>query len=555
MAEPLGRVLVERGLITGAQLETALAEQRRNGNLLGQTLIDLGMVDPDAMMKALGEHFGIPGTRLIAYTIDPAVLPAIPQKVARKYRAIPLFLVGNVLTVAVANPRDLAVLDDLRFVSGHEIQPVVALEYEIAGAVERFYHEEGGIPLAEVAAGTVQVEERQAFSFRRDEEDDQVAVRLLDQILARAVADRASDIHIEPQEKRLRLRLRIDGVLTQVANLPADLALSLAARAKVLAGMDIAEHRVPQDGRLTVTTAGRRLDLRASTYPTVWGEKVVLRLLDREALRVRLPEVGLSDAVLGEYRALARRPEGMLLITGPTGSGKTSTLYATLSDLVDTGKNIVTLENPVEYELEGINQGQTNDKAGFTFAAGLRAILRQDPDIILVGEIRDRETLDVAVEASLTGHLVLSTLHTNSAVATVTRLMEMGLEPYLLVSTVLGIVAQRLVRRICARCRTTVAATSETAKYLPSPPPQGLARGAGCKECGQTGYRGRAGIFEMLKMTDELRRLILERAPEDQLETVNRRNGFPSLRDEGLARVRAGVTTLEEVLRATQVRE
>jgi type IV pilus assembly protein PilB len=553
MSQNLGRLLVDRGVVTVAQVDEALAHQKRSRRPLGETLVDLGFATADAIVEALGQHYGVPATRINAYTIDPAVLAVLPERLARKHTVLPLFKVGTVLTVATADPRNLAALDDLRFATGCDVQPVVALESEIGPAIDRYYREAATIGLPDVAHPVI-VEEPRALTFEREEDEDQSAVGLVDRILSRAVADRASDIHLEPQEKALRVRLRVDGVLTEVARLPADLAPAVAARVKVLAGMDIAEHRVPQDGRFTAAVGSRRLDLRASAYPTVWGEKVVLRLLDRAALQVRLPELGMPARLLAVYRDLVRRPEGMILITGPTGSGKTSTLYATLGDLVETGRNITTLENPVEYELEGVNQGQTNDRAGFTFATGLRAILRQDPDVILVGEIRDRETLEVAVEAALTGHLVLSTLHTNSAVASITRLVEMGLEPYLLASTVLAIVAQRLVRRVCQRCARREPLAPEVSRYFPEPP-AAVTRGGGCKECRLTGYQGRIGLFEMLQMTDELRRLILRRASEEELAAVNRRNGFASLRDEGLRQVADGTTTLDEVLRATQVRE
>jgi type IV pilus assembly protein PilB len=554
MAYHLGRLLVDRGIITTEQLDTAVARQKTVKKPLGQTVVDLGIATVDQILDALSEQFGVPATRVNAYAMDPEALKAVPEKLARQHAAFPLFRVGNVLTVAIADPRNLAALDDLRFVAGCEIQPVVALDEEIGLAIDRFYRGELPSESYEGGGDLVLVEESPLPSLERDREADESAIRVVDQILARAAADHASDIHLEAQEHTLRLRLRIDGVLAEVARLPRPLAASITARIKVMAGMDIAEHRVPQDGRFTATVGSRRLDFRASTYPTVWGEKTVLRLLDRASLNVRIGEIGMTSGLLARYREITHRPEGMILITGPTGSGKTSTLYATLRELNERGHNIVTLENPVEYELEGINQGHVNEKAGFTFAAGFRAVLRQDPDIILVGEIRDKETLEVAAEASLTGHLVLSTLHTNSAVGTVTRLVDMGMEPYLLASSVIGIVAQRLARRVCATCRASAPTAPELLHYFPSPGPSELCRGTGCRLCNETGYRGRVGLFEMLAMTDEIRRLILRRASEEELEAANRRNGFSTLREEGIARVMEGVTTLDEVLRTTQVR-
>jgi type IV pilus assembly protein PilB len=546
----LGKLLVERGAITSTQLEQALAHQQKKKRIpLGQALIELGLATPDVVLTALAEQYGLPSTRINAYTMDPAAAVMLPEKVARTYLALPLFRVDNTLTVALANPRDLRALDDLRFASGCEINPVLALADEIGPAIDRCYS--GGLTGIDSFEPLVVVEEGPAGDRSDVEPDQSRAVQLVDQILARAALDRASDIHLEPQERGLRVRLRIDGVLTEVGMLPTSLAPPVIARIKVLGGMDIAERRLPQDGRLHATIGPRRLDLRISTYPTVWGEKCVLRLLDRTAHQLRLEEVGMTAEILTTYRAMVSSPEGIVLVTGPTGSGKTSTLYATLNDLRHTGVNIITLENPVEYEIEGINQGQTNDKAGFTFATGFRAILRQDPDVILVGEIRDRETLDVAIEASLTGHLVLSTLHTNSAVATVTRLVEMGLDPYLLSSAVLGIVAQRLVRRVCEQCRTTVPVPPELVNVFHG---DRLQRGIGCKECRSTGYRGRIGVFELLRMNEELRRLVLRRAPEDELLAANRKQGFATLLEAGISRVSEGVTTLEEVLRVTQVR-
>lgn len=556
MPARLGRVLVERKLLTPEQLAEALAHQRKVGRGLVQALADLGLATPEAVLRALGEHHGVPATRITTYTIDQGALGAVPERLARRHTVIPLFRVGTTLTVAMTDPGNVAALDDVRFASGCDVQAVVALEEDVRAAIDRYYRPEAPLPLTPVDT-PVTLEQTQARvpAPVAGADEERSASELLDQILARAATDGASDVHLEPQERHVRVRLRVDGVLTEIGRLPAGLAPALAARAKVLAGMDISERRVPQDGRFTATVGSRRLDVRASAYPIVWGEKIVLRLLDRESLRVRLEETGMPPPLLVAYRDLIRRPEGIVLITGPTGSGKTSTLYASLLELEPTGANITTLENPVEYEIEGINQGQTHDRAGFTFATGLRAILRQDPDVILVGEIRDREALGVAIEASLTGHLVFSTLHTHGAVGSVTRLLEMGLEPYLLASTLLGIVAQRLVRRICARCRVEVPTSPEVRRLFPAPGPERVFRGEGCRECRQSGYRGRTGLFEMLRMTDELRDLVLRRGSEEAIASVNRRNGFRTLHEDGVQKVVDGATTLDEVLRVTQARE
>jgi type IV pilus assembly protein PilB len=556
----LGRILRDRNLITEAQLDAAIERQKRAGKRLGQVLVDLGYTTPDAILAALSEQLGVPTTRVNAYTVNPEATGALPEKVARKHTAFPLTKVGTTLVVAIATPKDLIALDDLRFASGCEIQTVLALEDEITSAIDCYYRDEwlpgrtGDAASEIVVKSDIVIESVTSPLAIKDPAAERSAVRLVERIIARSASESASDIHFEPMPEDLRIRLRVDGTFHKIAHLLPALAPAVIARIKVLAGMDIAEHRLPQDGRFSASVGRRHLDLRCSTYPTVYGEKVVLRVLDRAGLQLQLDGLGMTGRVLEGYREIVRRPEGIVLITGPTGSGKTSTLYATLAELVETGKNIMTIENPVEYAVAGINQGQTNEKAGFTFAKGLRALLRQDPDVIMVGEIRDLETLETAIEASLTGHLVLSTLHTNSAVATVARLMEMGLEGYLLASSVLGIVAQRLVRRICPTCRAEVAMPAGLRHLFRDGEPRTLFRGVGCQDCRGTGFRGRMGIYEYLEMSQTLRELVLERASEARLAEVSREQGMKTLREECLALVVDGQTTLEEVLRVTQER-
>ena len=574
----LGAILLERELITEEQLKTAIEQQKRTGRRLGQVLIDLGATTQDAVLGALSIQLGLPGIRINAYTVNAEAVAALPEKVARRHGAFPISKVGTTLTVAVATPQDLEATDDLRFASGCEIRTVVALEDEIATALDRYYK---GATIPHQLAQDVEqviveeplVDRRSGADRRRgrsggrrasdalysdpdqfDEAAERSAVTIVDRILARATADGASDVHLESTLDSFRVRFRIDGTFREIATFASELSPAVVARVKVLSGMDIAEHRVPQDGRFTVTVGTRRLDLRSSTYPTMYGEKVVLRLLDRSTLRLHLETMGMRGRVLEQFRELIRRPEGMVLVTGPTGTGKTSTLYASLAELVETGKHIITIEDPIEYALAGVNQGQTNDKAGFTFARGLRAILRQDPDVIMVGEIRDPETLSTAVEASLTGHLVFSTLHTNSAIATVARVVDMGLEPYLLASSLIGIVAQRLVRRICPTCRTEIATPPGVAHLFPGGAPETMHRGKGCQDCRGTGYRGRVAIHELFVMNEELRNLVLERASETKLTEAAARGGMVALRDECLARVMEGETTLEEVVRLTHDR-
>jgi type IV pilus assembly protein PilB len=569
----LGQVLLERNLITAHQLNVAIEHQRTSNKRIGQVLLDLGFTTPDVILGALSIQLGVPAARLNDFSVSTAAVQALPEKLARKHNAVPLQKVGQLLQVAIAKPNDLATLDDLRFACGCQIQTFVALETEIATALDRFY---GGTTLdAEVnddsdalVLETVTIErrdlerpDRRRSPGRRktDAEDDvfdpateETAVRTVDRILARAASAGASDIHLERTAENLRVRLRVDGIFLDLGYISAAVAPAICARLKVLAGMDIAEHRLPQDGRLSVNIGSRRLDFRASTYPTIHGEKLVMRVLDQSALKLELSALGMRAPLIDDFRDIIRKPEGMVLITGPTGSGKTSTLYAALSELVETGKNITTIENPVEYELPGTNQGQINEKAGFTFAKGVRAVLRQDPDVIMVGEIRDGDTLTAAVEASLTGHLVFSTLHTNSALGSITRLLDMGIEPYFLAAGVQAIVAQRLVRRTCAHCQTDLPVPSGVRHLFGDDIPESLRRGVGCPDCRGTGFSGRIGIYEMVRMTMELRELVLARAPEHALLAAARKNDMSTLREQCLARVREGVTTLEEVVRVTQ---
>ncbi len=554
-AQSLGKILIERDLITNDQLNAAIARQKKTGRRLGHVLVDMGFATADAILAALGAQLNVSTTRVNAYTVNPQAISALPEKVARKHTAFPIARVGQALVVAIATPKDMIALDDLRFASGCEIQTVLALEDEITAAIDRYYRDEWlpNVSQGEDAAGgDVVIESVSQQVAVRDEAAERSAITIVERLIARAASEGASDIHFEPMPEHLRVRVRVDGGFREIAQLLASLAPAIIARIKVLAGMDIAEHRIPQDGRFSATVGHRHLDLRSSTYPTVFGEKAVLRLLDRASLRLSLDQVGITGPVLDKYRELVRRPEGILLITGPTGSGKTSTLYATLAELVETGKNIITIENPVEYSVPGISQGQINEKAGFTFAKGLRAILRQDPDIIMVGEIRDADTLETAIEASLTGHLVLSTLHTNSAIATVARLQEMGLEPYLMSSSLLGIVAQRLVRKICKTCREEVPTPQGLKHLFREGEPDTFYRGAGCKDCRGTGFRGRIAIIELLEMTREMKELVMARAPEQAMFELAHTQGMKTLREECLARVVAGETTLEEVLRVTQ---
>jgi type IV pilus assembly protein PilB len=551
----LGGLLLKQKLLTEPQLAAAIARSQSLGNRLSDVLIELGLVAPESLLKVLGDHLGVETVRVNAYTINTDLVRLLPEKVARQHTAFPIQQVANTLIVALARPKDLGAITDLRFASGCEIETVLALESEIEAALNCYYSEQW-LPrdLGDSEAAVV-IDSPSARALGRDEANERSAVAVVERLVARAAAEGASDIHLEPRRDDFRVRFRVDGAFRDIAALDRAIAPAVIARVKVLSGMDIAEHRLPQDGRFSAALGAQRLDMRSSTYPTVHGEKAVLRLLDSARVRRHLDQVGMSGSVLERMRELIRHPEGLILITGPTGSGKTTTLYAALGELADTGRNIMTIENPVEVALPGVNQGQTNDRAGFTFAKGLRSILRQDPDVIMVGEIRDVETLETAVEASLTGHLVLSTIHTNSAVATIPRLLEMGLEPYLAAAGLLAVIGQRLVRRICATCR----------EEIPTPPPlrvlfregefERTFRGLGCPDCRGTGYRGRLGIFDLVRMTDEMRSLVLGRAQERDMVDESRRDGTSTLREECLELVRRGETTAEEVLRVTSARK
>ena len=481
----------------------------------------MGFASPDAVLDGLSAQFGVPPTRVNSFTVTADAVPCLSEKIARKYTAVPLLKLGSTLVVAVADPADLHAMDDLRFAAGCEIRMMIGLESEIQEALDQYYGNRFDTS-AEAEKGLVVVDLPGQQIDLQDQGAQKSASSIVDRILARAMADRASDVHLEPTKTSLRLRMRVDGTMHEVASLLPVLGPSVVARLKVLSGMDIAIHRNPQDGRFSATVNGRGLDVRTSTFPTIWGEKAVLRLMDRT---------------------------GLQLSVSTLMSGKTSTLYAALSELAESGKNVITIEDPVEYWLPGVSQGQTNRKAGFTFAQGFRAILRQDPDVIMVGEIRDPETLETAIEASLTGHLVLSTLHTNGAVATLTRLLEMGVEPYLLASAVTGVLAQRLVRRVCPSCSQTMPVPDEARHLFGADVPATIRRGTGCHECGGIGYRGRIGVYELLSMNAALRRLLFARASEADMQQAAHDAGLSTLREQAIALVRNGDTTLEEITR------
>ncbi|MDN5331989.1 MAG: type pilus assembly protein PilB [Tepidanaerobacteraceae bacterium] len=553
----LGDLLVESGMITPEQLEKALNEQRRTGERLGKILTRLGYVREKDILEVLEFQLGIPKVVLEDYQLDPEVVRTIPEALARRYMAVPIRKDGNRLLVAMADPLNLNAIDDLRLASGMEIVPAIASEKEIEAALGRFFEpriDEDAISALEeikvdVAASwdTYDLDEPAAGGI-----DRAPVVQLVNQLITKAVRSKASDIHIEPQESHIAIRYRIDGLLREVLRLPPGVLNSLVSRIKIMAGMDIAEKRLPQDGRFQITLERRSVDLRVSTMPTVYGEKIVLRILDKANMLLNLDKLGFLPETLEQYESLIRSSYGMILITGPTGSGKTTTLYATLNALNTPEKNIITIEDPVEYLLPGINQVRVNPKAGLDFARGLRAILRQDPDIIMVGEIRDRETADIAVRAATTGHLVFSTLHTNDAAGAVTRLLDMGIEPFLVNSSLLGVVAQRLVRLVCPQCREPHEPKPGDIEYEFTDEERKIFyRGKGCRQCNYTGYQGRTAIHEILVMTDDIRHLVSQKVHVSKIREAAIAGGMVTLRDDGLSKAAKGLTTVQEVLRVT----
>jgi type II secretion system protein E len=554
----LGQILLDAGLIGPETLQQALDRSRQSRERLGESLVALRAIATDDVLRALATQ------RALAFLPAgemPSTLPVLKNlspKYLREYVACPVSVDGAAVTVATADPTNPVLLDDLRQTLGASVRLCVAPPEAILDAIERTYGAGAATPLQRIvegiAPGEAEAESPEDVSALRDMAFEAPVVRLVNLLIEGALTAGASDIHIEPFEDSLRVRYRIDGLLHDQESPPRRLQAALASRIKLMAEMNIAERRLPQDGRIRVTLTGRRVDIRVSTVPTIHGESIVMRLLDRAAVFLPFDRLGFSPAAARSFERLIRRPHGVLLVTGPTGSGKTTTLYAALDKINAPDKKIITIEDPVEYQLKGANQIPVRPKIGLTFATGLRHIVRQDPNVIMVGEIRDLETAEIAVQAALTGHLVFSTLHTNDAPGAVTRLQDMGIEPYLVSSVLDGVLAQRLVRRICAQCRAPHAPDPADLLALGVSDPRGvpLYRGAGCDGCRGTGYRGRTGIYELLILSDELRGLILRRAPAGDLRRRALEQGMVGLREDGWAKAREGVTTIEEILRVTQ---
>jgi type IV pilus assembly protein PilB len=553
-----GEVLVEAGLLTEQQLEQALADQKRTGRFLGQTLVESGLVTGEQLVTALARRLGVKGCRLRSGMADPALLATIGEEEAIRLKSLPLFRVRDVMTVAMAEPQSLPSIDRLRHLTGCTIRPVLALEDDIRDFIRQSSGPPGGIDsfVASLAGADVEVVEGQEEGPVTDLDipaEGSPVVNLVNMVLLRSVADGASDIHIEPDKNATRVRYRIDGLLRDVTKPLVGMHSSIISRVKVIGRMDIAERRLPQEGRVRISAQGREIDLRISSMPTVLGEKIVIRILDKANLGVRLEDMGFRAETLTSFLRMLRRPHGLVLVTGPTGSGKTTTLYSALGLIRSPEINIVTVEDPVEYQLDLINQIQVQESIGMTFARALRSILRQDPDVIMVGEIRDEETARVGVQAALTGHMVLATLHTNDAPGAVARLVDMGIQPYLLSGALNGVVAQRLVRTVCRHCcepyEPEPAALREAG--LVADGSHDFRRGAGCRHCHDSGLSGRTGIYEVMEMTGSLRRMIRGGvSSQDLSEQWQREGGWP-LRREGIEIAITGRSSLEEILGTT----
>jgi type IV pilus assembly protein PilB len=564
----IGQILLELGLIDDQQLATMLEEQAgRGGELLGKVGLSLGFYTDEQLGEALAEQWGTTFVTLYDRHIPPEVARLLSEPMAQLYRVIPLALDGNRLTIASAEPQKIQIADELRTFLGYDIHVCVATEPEITKVIEKVYSSESESveSLVEDLEKDDELAAAAAAAAGRDGPTDLTSVealaesapvrKLLNMVLLLAIRDGASDIHFEPFETEFRIRLKADGVLQEMVPPPRHLAFAITTRIKVMANLDIAERRLPQDGRIELNVGGHPVDLRVSVLPTLFGESVVMRVLDRGVVSLDLEKVGMEAAMLRKFREVIKRPNGIVLVTGPTGSGKTTTLYSALSELNEVDDKLITTEDPVEYDIDGIIQVPIDAEIGNTFAACLRAILRQDPDRILVGEIRDVETAEIAVQASLTGHMVFSTLHTNDAPSTVTRLRDMGVPPFLITATVEAILAQRLVRRICSNCREEVVPGADVLADLELTTDQTVGkkfyRGRGCEKCNRSGYKGRLGLFELLIMNDELRDLVMRNASTEDLREVARRNGMVTLRDSGMEGIFGGLTTAEEVIRET----
>ena len=556
--DKLGEILIREGLITLEQLRKALLEQKSTGMRLGYTLVKLGFIEETEVSKMLARQYRMPAVDLSRFEVDPKIIRLLPPDVATKHTVLPLKREGRILTVAIADPNNVAAIEDIKFITRCDVFPVIAGEYTLRNAIDRYYQQSDAqlqtlLKSVEAAEDLEVVEDQEDEDVKaQDLADDAPVVKLINGLLTDAVKRGASDIHIEPFEYEMRVRYRVDGALQEVMKPPVKMRAALTSRVKIMAQLNIAERRVPQDGRIKLKMGSRVIDFRVSTLPVLFGEKIVLRILDKGNLTLDLKTFGFEPKSEANLLRAIENPYGMVLVTGPTGSGKTTTLYSALSRINQIDVNILTAEDPVEYNLLGINQVLVRNEVGMTFAAALKAFLRQDPNIIMVGEIRDLETGSIAIKAALTGHLVLSTLHTNDAPSTITRMVDMGIEPFNVASAVNLIVAQRLVRRICKECKQEHEYTPEEMHAFAIDRAEGpFFKGTGCDTCAGTGYRGRQGLYEVMNLTSPLRREILKGASTEELRDLAVKEGMLTLRMDGMIKVKKGITTLEEVVKET----
>jgi len=550
----LGEILLDEGYVTQEDLGVALTAQAERGQTLGRVLVELGMLSEAQLVSALAQQVGMDFIELSDYAVDRAAVALVPGTLCRRHTVLPIGFENGAIRLAMADPGNVVAVDDVRNVTGIQVHPVVATRDDLLQAIDRYCRSDNEMEDLQSSFDETEKVQEDLSKVGEFVEDDAPIVRFVNLLVTQAIQDRASDIHIEPTETDLRVRYRIDGVLKEVRRSPKQIQAGVISRVKILSEIDIAERRKPQDGRMSVTHSGRKIDLRVATLPTVWGEKVVMRILDNSTALLDLSDLGFLERNKTVYEQSYTKPYGMMLVTGPTGSGKSTTLYATLNAVSRPEINVITVEDPVEYRLAGINQVQVNPKAGLTFAGALRSILRCDPDVVLVGEIRDHETAQIAIEAALTGHLVLSTLHTNDAPSAITRLIEMGIEPFLVGSALDCIVAQRLARRLCSKCKTAYQPTElelieSQFPWMPGEPVPEIFRPAGCAACSNTGYRGRLALHEVMAVDEAIERHAVAHSSSSDIAETAKQHGMIPLRKDGMIKVAMGLTSMEEIMR------
>ncbi len=559
LVDHLADRLIEQKIVTPDQMEKAKKASVEKQTGLGSQMVRLGYVSQEVLVDFLSKSLNVPYVNLSDYDIDPKAVSLVSPELARRFKFVPLFRVEDTVTIAMADPLDLFALDRIKFETGHKVAPVICSEKSVMAAIDRFHPRMGDLTeaLEQFERSAVEFEDEEKLSKAQLERiaEGMPVVRLVNTLINQAIQNQASDIHIEPREDDVSVRMRVDGVLRRVTSLPKRICLPLVSRIKIMSRLDITQRRKPQDGRISFKYQGDPIDLRVSVYPTILGEKIVIRVLDLRKARLKLEDLGMPAGVRHQFEELIRRPNGIILVTGPTGSGKTTTLYAALNSINSEDVNIITVEDPVEYHLENVAQANVDEKYGITFAEALRSMLRQDPNVILVGEIRDGETAQLAVRAALTGHLVFSTLHTRNAVGAITRLLDQGAEPFLISSTLLAVLAQRLVRVLCPECRRSYCPSDDTLKELGQKREDGMVfyEARGCSACDNKGYRGRTALYELLVPTQQIHQMIMNKASAEEIKKALAETGTRTLMDEGIEKVKEGVTTVEEVLKVTEI--